>query len=107
MGVVWSSGGCIVEEILALSVADRKRVAGGGIIRCGVPHAIYRLAALSYEAVGQSLGFRGSGLFMLAVGWTLELSVALSLDLCRGGALAGLVKVAELSCWPDMAAHSG
>ena len=30
VGVVWSSGGCIVEEILALSVADRKRVAGGG-----------------------------------------------------------------------------
>ena len=77
VGEAWGSGECIGEEILALSVADKKRVAGGGIIRCGVPNAMYRLAALSYEAVGQSLGFRGSGLLLLAVGRSLELSVAL------------------------------
>jgi len=106
VGVVWSSGGCIVEEMLVLSVADRKRVAGGGIIRCGVPNAMYRLAALSYEAVGQSLGFRGSGLLLLAVGWSLELSVALSLDLYRGGILVGPGWVAELLRWPDIAAQS-
>ena len=87
VGEAWGSGECIGEEILALSAADRKRVAGGGIIRCGVPNAMYRLAALSYEAVGQSLGFRRSGLLLLAVGWTLELPVGISLDLCRGGTL--------------------
>ena len=46
VGEAWGSGECVGEEILALSVADRKRAAGGGIIRCGVPDAMYRLAAL-------------------------------------------------------------
>ena len=85
--------------ILALSVVDKKRVAGGGIIRCGVPYAMYRLAALSYDDVSHRLVLWFSREWTCVLGrwsqaawsmvWSLDLSVALSLDLSSGGMLVG------------------
>ena len=94
MGDAWSRRLCVGVVILALSAFDKKRVAGGGIIRCGVPYAMYRLAALSYDDVGHRLVLWFSrewtcALLLLTVGWSLELSVALSLDLSSGGMLVG------------------